>query len=294
MTMKKINFYSLILTLSILAGITFFFLADKMAEAAPSGKIAKIKQTALLTTITSDEFPNAFRFQGSVGIYAKNLRTGQVLVLNPNDIFAAASTIKVPVSVVVYRHFYEKADAETKHMYDTGVELMLTVSDNDYFADFLDEIEETIDPAIIQEHFSLMGLKNTTIRDPQAREAFGYSNVTTAMDMGLFFEQLYLGKILNGEKTNFMKEALAETIFHEELPRYMQNRRVLHKIGELDDVLADVGIVEGENGPILISIFTETPLDIDYASDYIAMMSACIYQRLSGEKTAWEGAKTNF
>lgn len=292
--MKKINFYSLILTLVILAGTTFFFLADKVTEAATSESIAKTKQTASLTTITSEEFPNALRFQGAVGIYAKNLRTGQVLVLNPNDIFAAASTIKVPVSVVVYRHFYEQANPETQNMYDTGIELMMTISDNDYFADFLDEIEETIGPEIIQEHFALLGLKNTTIRDPQAREAFGYSNITTAMDMGLFFEQFYLGNLIDSQKTKFMKDALAETIFEDELPRYMQERRVLHKIGELDDVLADVGIVEGENGPILISIFTETPLDIEYASDYIAMMSACIYERLSGEKTEREAAKINF
>ena len=275
-------------------GMSYFCLPTNADEETGRGAKAKITPVTSLTTITSDEFLNARRFQGAVGIYAKNLRTGQVLVLNPDDIFAAASTIKVPVSVVVYRHFYEQADSETQQMYDTGVELMLTVSDNDYFADFLDEIEETIGPEIMQEHFALLGLKNTTIRDPQAREAFGYSNVTTAMDMGLFFEQLYLGKLINSEKTNFMKDALAETVFDEELPRYMQDRRVLHKIGELDDVLADVGIVEGENGPILISIFTETPLEIDYASDYIAMMSACIYQRLSGEKTAWEAVKNTF
>lgn len=275
-------------------GMSYFCLPTNAEKETGRESTAKVTPITSVTTMTPDEFPNARRFQGVVGIYAKNLKTGKVLVLNSNDIFAAASTIKVPVSVVVYRHFYEQADLETQQMYDTGVELMLTISDNDYFADFLDEIEETIGPEIIQQHFALLGLKNTTIRDPQAREAFGYSNVTTAMDMGVFFEQFYLGKLINSEKTNFMKDALAETVFDEELPRYMQDRRVLHKIGELDDVLADVGIVEGENGPILISIFTETPLDIDYASDYIAMMSACIYERLSGEKTAWEAAKNTF
>ena len=64
---------------------------------------------------------------------------------------------------------------------------------------------------------------------------------------------------------------------------------MLHKIGELDDVLADVGIIEGANGPVLISVFTATPLDSDYASEHIARLSACLYSRLSGEKTAWSG-----
>ena len=85
-----------------------------------------------------------------------------------------------------------------------------------------------------------------------------------------------------------MLEGLSHSIFPDELARHMQDRRVFHKIGELDDVLADVGIVEGTNGPVLISIFTETPLEGDYASDYIAAVSACVYSRLTGETTAWK------
>lgn len=247
--------------------------------------IAALPQTISLQTTC----PLAGKFQGTVGVYAKNLKTGQTAVLNPDDIFAAASTIKVPVSVIVYRHFYDRADPASRDVYDTGVELMMTISDNDYFANFLDEIEEAIGPEKIRQHFATLGITRTTIRDDKARQAFGYSNVTTARDMGLIFEQFYLGNLISAEKTSFMNNALANTIFPDELPRYMQNRRVMHKIGELDDVLADVGIVEGSTGPVLISIFTETPIDIDYASDYIAAMSACVYTKLTGEPTAWKG-----
>lgn len=256
---------------------------------APPGLATKAPSPAASPlSLSASECPLVGKFQGAVGVYAKNLKTGQVLVLNPDDIFAAASTVKVPVSIVMYRHFYKQADPAMRDVYDTGVELMMTVSDNDYFADFLDEIEESIGPAVIREHFSRLGMKNTTIRDSQARNAFGYSNVTTAQDMAIIFEQLYLGKLISPEKTAFMLDAMAHSIFPDEMARYMQQRKVIHKIGELDDVLADVGIVEGPNGPILISIFTETPQDGDYASDYIAAMSACVYSRLSGgEQTAW-------
>ena len=191
--------------------------------------------------LSASDCPLVGKFQGAVGVYAKNFKTGQVLVLNPDNIFAAASTIKVPVSVTIYRHFYNQADPDTRAIYDTGVELMMTISENDYFADFLDEIEENIGPDVIREHFSRLGMKNTTIRDAQARNAFGYSNVTTAQDMALIFEQLYLGKLISPEKTEFMLDAMAHSIFPDELARYMQQRKVIHKIGELDDVLADVG-----------------------------------------------------
>ena len=238
--------------------------------------------------ILAAECPLVGKFQGAVGVYAKNLKTGQTLVLNPDAIFAAASTIKVPVSIVVYRHFYKQANPATRAVYDTGVELMMTISENDYFADFLDEIEDAIGPAVIREHFARLGMKHTTIRDAQARNAFGYSNVTTAQDMAIMFEQLYRGKLISPEKTTLMLDAMAHSIFPYELARYMQQRKVIHKIGELDDVLADVGVIEGANGPILISIFTETPQDGNYASDYIAAMSACLYSRLSGERIAFQ------
>ncbi len=234
----------------------------------------------------------ATQFIGSAGIYAKNLKTGQVVSYNENQVFAAASTIKVPVSVVVYNHFYKDAEESQRHMYDVGVELMMTISDNDYFADFLDEIEEKMGSDAIRQNFAKIGLTQTTIRDAQSRQTYGYSNTTTAKDMALFFEQLYAGKLLPPDKTKFMTDALSHTIFPDELARYMQDRHVLHKIGELDNVLADVGIVEGPNGPILISIFTETELDSDYASDQIAALSACIYSRLTGETTAWQGKPT--
>lgn len=281
MLTQKVIIYGL-LTLALTAAVLLVSFSSQLGQT-----VSAAPRTEVLTNC-----PLAGKFQGACGVYAKNLKTGQVLVLNPDDIFAAASTIKVPVSIVIYRHFYDQADPDTRRVYDIGIELMLTISDNDYFADFLDEIEETIGPEKIRQHFATLEMRNTTIRDDRARNAFGYSNVTTARDMGLIFEQFYLGNLISKEKTEFMKNSLANTMFPDELPRYMQNRRVLHKIGELDDVLADVGVVEGPNGPVLISIFTETPLDIDYASDYIAAMSACIYSRLTGETTAWVRQET--
>jgi beta-lactamase class A len=295
--MKKIPMIYVILALLLLAGLPLTGFAGtktpavliSAATSAASPPAPSISGSPSQPIVLQNNCQLAEKFQGSVGVYAKNLKTGQVVTLNPDEIFAAASTIKVPVSIVVYRHFYDQADAITRRVYDTGVELMMTISENDYFADFLDEIETAIGPENIRQHFATLGMKHTTIRDSQARNAFGYSNVTTARDIGLIFEQLYRGNLLNAEKTNFMLDGLSHSIFPDEMARYMQDRRVFHKIGELDDVLADVGIVEGKNGPVLISVFTETPLDGEYASDYIAAVSACVYTRLTGETTAWKG-----
>ena len=233
--------------------------------------------------------PFADRFKGYVGIYAKNLETGRTYTLNADQVFAAASTIKVPVSVVMYQQFYDQADFWDQIAYDVGVELMMLISDNEYFAVFLDEIEEKIGPEKIRVLFADLGMTSTTIRDAKARELYGYSNITTARDMAVLFERLYRGGLIRPEKRDFMLDAMAHSIFPDEMARYLQDRRVMHKIGDLDDVLADVGIVEGPGGPVLISIFTETRLEQDYASDYIAAISACLYTALSGNSTSWSG-----
>ena len=241
--------------------------------------------------LTPEICPVLGSFSGSVGVYAKNLKTKKALTYNPDGIFASASTIKVPVAVIIYRYFYDQADADTRRFYDTGIERMMTVSDNEYFHSFLDEIEEKLGSDVVWQHFAWMGMKHTTIRDNEARNKFGYSSVTTARDMAIFFEHFYRGNLIRKAKTEMMKKALANTIFNEELPRYMQKRRVFHKIGELDDVLADVGVVEGSHGPVLISIYTRTPQNVEQASDFIAALSACVYNRLSGEPTAYRGSK---
>ena len=233
--------------------------------------------------------PFADRFNGYVGIYAKNLETGRTYTLNADQVFAAASTIKVPVSVVMYQQFYDQADFWDQIAYDVGVELMMLISDNEYFAVFLDEIEEKIGPEKIRVLFADLGMTSTTIRDAKARELYGYSNITTARDMAVLFERLYRGGLVRPDKRDFMLDAMALSIFPDEMARYLQDRRVMHKIGELDEVLADVGIVEGPGGPVIISIFTETRLEQDYASDYIAAISACLYTALSGNPTSWSG-----
>ena len=291
--MKQTMILYLILSFIVLTGgMLTVFAATTPAQTAPTQpnlvKNAQVPVTNPLS-LSGSECPLVGKFHGAVGKKEKNLKTGQVLSLNPDDIFAAASTIKVPVSVVMYQQFYDQADFWDQIAYDVGVELMMLISDNEYFAVFLDEIEEKIGPEKIRVLFADLGMTSTTIRDAKARELYGYSNITTARDMAVLFERLYRGGLVRPDKRDFMLDAMALSIFPDEMARYLQDRRVMHKIGELDEVLADVGIVEGPGGPVIISIFTETRLEQDYASDYIAAISACLYTALSGNPTSWSG-----
>jgi beta-lactamase class A len=72
---------------------------------------------------------------------------------------------------------------------------------------------------------------------------------------------------------------LTNSIFQEEIPRYMDTP-VMHKVGQLDDILCDVGVVDDGKDQILISVFTKTDQSEEYASDFIAGISAKLYNEL--------------
>jgi beta-lactamase class A len=59
----------------------------------------------------------------------------------------------------------------------------------------------------------------------------------------------------------------------------------MHKVGELDDILCDVGVVDDGKNQIVISIYTQTDQGAEYASDFIATLAARLYNDLRSERT---------
>lgn len=218
------------------------------------------------------------QFDGKVGIYAKNLRTGKVIEYNEDQVFPTASTSKLVVAMATYKYIYPNAIYAKKSIYDDDVNYMMTVSDNTSFSDLLDEID-SYNPDALAKVARDLRLKRTLIHSEDAFKKYNYHSVTTPFEMAKVFETIYQGKYLGKEKSNVLKYELANTIFHEEIPRYMLTP-VMHKVGELDDVLCDVGIVDDGKDQILISAYTKTQQPTYYASDFIANISAKLYNAL--------------
>ncbi|MBP2655431.1 MAG: hypothetical protein H6Q73_3000 [Firmicutes bacterium] len=216
-------------------------------------------------------------YNGKVGVFAKNLRTGKTIEFNENVIFPTASTSKLIVASATYKYLYPKAGPSKKREYDKAVEAMITVSDNTTFAELLAEIDRT-NPNALNKVCRDVGLHNTRIHNDGAHKKYKYHSITTPYEMSKMLENIYSEKYLNKEKSKLLKHELANTIFHDEIPRYM-NTTVYHKVGELDRILCDVGIVMDGNDPILISFYTDSA-DHVYASKFIATESKKIYNAL--------------
>jgi beta-lactamase class A len=240
--------------------------------------VAAVASAALPTPSPKEIVADAKKFDGTVGIYAKNLRTGQSFGYNEDAVFAAASTSKLVVTLAVYKYMYATVSPAKKELYDRDVEAMITVSDNDAFAELLGEID-AVKPDALKRVGRDLRLTKTQIHSEDAFKRYNYHSVTTAHEMANVMETIYRDRYLGKARSNDLKDKLANTIFKDEIPRYMETR-VMHKAGELDNVLCDVGIVDDGKDQILISAYTSTGRPTAYASDYIATASAKLYNLL--------------
>jgi beta-lactamase class A len=82
-------------------------------------------------------------------------------------------------------------------------------------------------------------------------------NVTTPREMGMIFERLHNGQIINREASGEMLEILKQNTNRSMIPRYLPTSTVVaHKHGSTEGAKADVGIVYLTGGSVVISIFT--------------------------------------
>ncbi|SDF19914.1 serine hydrolase [Sporomusa acidovorans] len=234
--------------------------------------------TASASSALEKEITNDLKqFNGQVGVFAKNLKTGKTIKYNQDTVFPTASTSKLIVALATYKFLYPKASSDKQAEYNQDVDLMIKVSDNNTFDELLNELDATKKEEFEEVERDLR-LKKTAIHNEQAYKKYNYHSVTTPYEMSKVLESIYKEKYIEKKHVLRLKDDLANTIYNDEIPRYMQVP-VFHKVGELDDVLCDVGVIQDGHDPILISFYTRTP-DHSYSSDFIANVSAKLYNAL--------------
>lgn len=219
------------------------------------------------------------QFDGTAGLYAKNMKTGQTLSFNQDAVFPTASTQKLVVVLAIYKYLYPEASISDKKYYDTNIKKMMVISDNPAFYELLNDMEHK-KPDALTRVLSDLKLIHTRIHSREAFIKYGYHSVTTPFEMTVVFETIYNETYLGKEFSAILKEELGKTIFNEEIPRFMPNTKVLHKVGELPGVQCDVGLVDDGRDQILISAYTTSRRPPPYASNFIANTSATAYNLL--------------
>lgn len=216
-----------------------------LPTATPTPKLQQEKQ-AVEETIKP--------LRGKYGIYYQDLETKDYFEINGKEVFPAASLIKLPVILTLYREAdagkinldevyklqaVDKREGAGSLVYKPvgyeisfrkTAELMGKQSDNTAF--FI--LSKILGAEKIQETIDALGMKDTSFAEQK----------TTPEEIGLFFRKLYQERVVSEKGKEEILSFLTDTIWEDRIPAGVpKGIKVSHKIGTLPGVISDAGIV---------------------------------------------------
>ena len=248
------------------------------------------------------------------GVAFRDLETGDTLYMNADDDFHAASTMKVPVMIELYR----RIDAGALGL-DQGILLVNqfgSIADGSSYAlnpgDDSDSaayarvgsrvpVRELIDHMITRSSnlatnalIALVGASraNATAHDLGARnirvlrgvedlKAFdaGLNNTTTARDLSVLMDAIETGTAASRASCDAMREVLLRQEFNGEIPAGLPSGvKVAHKTGFITGVLHDAAVVyPPRRKPYVLVVLTRGISDTGIARQLIADISRFVY-----------------
>lgn len=252
---------------------------------------------------------------GTFAVAYKDLVTGDEILINEHTLFHAASTMKTPVMVEVYRqaaagNFSLKDSIQIKNEFisilDGSTFSITRESDSDTL--IYDHIGEKrtvyslmYDMIIISSNLAtnliveLVDAKNVTqtmrsigandiqvlrgVEDTKAYEA-GMNNQVTAYDLMLLFEKIDKEEIVNAEASMAMMDILLDQQFNDIIPAKLPTDvKVAHKTGSITGVRHDSGIVFLPDGKKYVLVLLSKDLEDENAGVYaMADVSELLYQ----------------
>ena len=249
-----------------------------------------------------------------VGLAYIDLSNGDTLFLNADSSFHAASTMKVPVMIELFRRaaagsfameqrlmlvnqfasiadgspyaLDSNSDSDTTLYHrigervaiDTLLRLMITRSSN--FA--TNTLIELVGAANVNRTMRSLGAQRIQVRrGVEDGKAFdrGLNNTTTARDMAVILRSIETGAAGSPAATRAMREILLAQEFNDKIPAGVPaGVRVAHKTGEISSHSHDAAIVypPGKQ-PYVLVVLTRGITDGAKASKLISDISALVY-----------------
>ncbi|TAM56564.1 serine hydrolase [bacterium] len=244
----------------------------------------------------------ASRAPGSVAVAVRDLRTGQVAGYNAQASLPAASTIKVPVMVEVFKQMEDgtftlgrevtlqngdrddgwgdlaAAPSGSHYTVRRLLWLMITQSDNTA-ANMLIRLVGRVH---VNETMRALGLDHTALSDYIRSYGDIRSIRTTASDMAHLMALIAHGELVDewscGEMLEIMAGQQINTLLPEPLP---SDVLIAHKTGSLHDTLNDVGVVYLHDAPYAIAVMTTRLPSLDSGRAFIHAVSSLAFKQIS-------------
>ena len=242
------------------------------------------------------------KIPGHLGFYYKNLVTGEVFGVREEEIFGAASVIKLPLFLHILSEchagrmcmdekllvteedkvpicgaltlFTGEVEADVR----TLCRLMISISDNTATNRLIRHA--TLEGAAAG--LRAMGLEKTQLKrllfDSEASAA-GLQNVICPREMGMLLEQLYRGTFVSpAVSQEALDVLLLQQVDHKLNGRICGEVSIAHKTGEDDQLSNDVGIVYAKQ-PFVIC-FAGHDTDVYAWEDLMRRGTYALYQAL--------------
>lgn len=289
--------------LTAVSGVFVPVYFKSVLEARTKAEDAASERRGKFNELMFDLEARAAGFPGEVGIYIKDLLTGQTIEINSTKLLPSASLVKVPIMAAVYQaqkegkfKLSDKIILKRRHkirdcsrlfnaksgrafMVKDVVERMVTESDNTA----TNMLVDALGFGYLNTKFMQFGLKDTDLRrgvmDLKWREA-GIENYTTAYDMGVILENIYKGALIDKESSEAMLTTLKRQHVNDRIPRFLPDGLVVaHKTGSLKDTISDCGIVFTDEGDFIICVLTADAKNNRIAKKFISNIAVYAYDK---------------
>lgn len=217
------------------------------------------------------------------GLVYYDINSKKSIEINADKQFVAASTIKVPINMLIYDMIQDK---------EIDINEKLKFKDCDYEdgAGILQgsNLSKPI-PLKTLSDYSLIYSDNIAVnmllrkvgnenRYNFIEKIVGHTTVhkgnnTTPKDSFKILERLYSNPE-NNEYYSTMIETMKKTVYHDRIDKYIPKEIVAHKIGDYAEYVNDMGIVFNDN-PYILVVFTKAIPD---ANEVIGQVSKMIYE----------------
>lgn len=251
---------------------------------------------------------------GTFAVAFKNLSTGKELLINAQENFHAASTMKTPVMIEVFKQAKEGKFSlndsiliknEFKSIVDSSIYSLDSSDDNETeiyrhigekrsLYDLMYQmiiassnlstnlIIDLIDPKNVTKTMREMGAKKIMVlRGVEDNKAFqkGLNNTTTAYDLMLIFEKIANGNAVDQRSSDEMIKILLDQEDNDIIPAELpKDVKVAHKTGWITGVHHDSGIVFLPNGKKYVLVLLSKDLkDEKAAVKAMADVSKMVY-----------------
>jgi|GEM_PF-546353 len=247
-----------------------------------------------LSVLKSDIESYIKKFSGEYGIYYINLVDGSEFGINETTEYIAASTIKIPINLYLYKKIeagsvngdglmtYLQSDYEggTGKLQYEKVGSRYTVKE---LSRLSIEVSDNVATNIL---LRLLGRNNVKdyMRELGGTVVSDADNVSCPKDMALYMKRVYEFYQSNDSLGKELMNYFENTIFNDRIPKLLpKDVRVAHKIGNQVGAYHDVGVVFSDE-PYVISIMSRNVDDETEACEVIANISKKVYDFVTGKK----------